>query len=139
MKPGSSLAEAVNNLQASDIVQYGARAYPIVRQPGEVDLYEVDADDVTLPYEQVKFTTKLVCTIQSKSTLAQRLKEKEAREAAVKKKDDAANATAKDGCGSLRNDVPAWAACEERQKQERLKRVQDSMHTAIQPSDPAKQ
>lgn len=62
--PAPALAEGLKSLGASDVVGYGPRAYPIVRKPGEMLVYEIDTD---LPGKQTmaekKFIPKVVCDI----------------------------------------------------------------------------
>jgi hypothetical protein len=59
---GSALSEGLKKLGASDLFEYGPRAYPIVRRPGHVSVYEIDTD---LPgkqtFEQKKFIPTLIC------------------------------------------------------------------------------
>lgn len=59
---GSALAEGLDKLGASDVLTYGPRAYPVVRKPGEVIVYEIDTD---LPgqetFEQKKFIPNVIC------------------------------------------------------------------------------
>jgi hypothetical protein len=61
------LGEILKKLGPSDLVEYGANAYPVVRKPGHVALYEIDPDRLDVPYEQKHFKYKLVCDIWLKS------------------------------------------------------------------------
>lgn len=70
MTPGSSLAKAVNDLHAQDIVLRGARGFPIVREPGKIRIFAINADRDDVDYADQKFSTEQICTVRSFSTLA---------------------------------------------------------------------
>ena len=69
---GSALSEGLKKLGPSDLFIYGPRAYPVVRKPGEVMLYEIDTDQPGKEtFEQKKFIPVLICDFVDGSTTQQ--------------------------------------------------------------------
>lgn len=66
MTPGSSLAKAVDALDAQDLFLYGAEGFLVVRKPGFLDVYGVTVDRDDVAYADKKFSTYRACTVQSK-------------------------------------------------------------------------
>lgn len=61
MKDGTALATAFNSLQASDMVQYIADSFPVVRKPNEITVYQL----LAAPESAASVKAEIICQFRA--------------------------------------------------------------------------
>ena len=135
VQDGSALAEGLKKLGASDLLEYGPRAYPVVRSPGHISVYEIDTDQPgKQTFEQKKYIPNLICDFapdagpratapvvqaqpQPATEVAPALAQQPVAAAPSAAAATPASPAAFDPCAAFQTANPAYyAACEDRQQ-----------------------